>query len=66
MQLLTLTVKGSSGTDYEISVNPKTGKAQCSCMAFRYSKGRKACKHMDFALQALMGSPAAAPLVRAK
>lgn len=48
----TLTVSGSKGATYTISVNAKTGLAQCTCPAFRFTPGELPCKHILAAAEA--------------
>lgn len=65
MKLTGLTVLGSTGKEYTVSVDQASGLATCTCPAFRYSKSKQAaCKHIRFAALALAASPAGERLTK--
>lgn len=61
MNLASITVTGSKGDEYIISLHPVTGKATCTCPGFKYHKPHS-CKHLKFASAVFAGSIAGARL----
>lgn len=47
MMLKAITVTGDSGEDYEVTVNPETGRAHCTCKAYRFAYV-ESCKHIEY------------------
>lgn len=56
MEIIEITVKSDSGSEYKITANTNTGEgAFCTCPAWRFAKGVKVCKHIEFVSTKLAG-----------
>lgn len=55
----------NQGHTYEVKRNKDTGALGCACIAFRFSKGTKTCKHLEALRQVVHSAPLGVAVSRA-